>query len=47
MKPCIKIGCIKSIEEALTAIESGASAVGLVGKMPSGPGPIPENQYRT
>lgn len=40
MKPRIKICCIGSINEALTAIGSGASAIGLVGKMPSGPGPI-------
>jgi phosphoribosylanthranilate isomerase len=31
-----------SVEEAWMAIESGASAVGLVSAMPSGPGPIPE-----
>jgi len=36
----IKICCIKSIEEAETAVSFGASAIGLVGKMPSGPGPI-------
>ncbi|HEX2920187.1 MAG TPA: phosphoribosylanthranilate isomerase [Bacteroidales bacterium] len=40
MKVRIKICCISSINEALTAIESGADALGLVGKMPSGPGPI-------
>jgi phosphoribosylanthranilate isomerase len=39
----IKICCIGSISEALTAIESGADAIGLVGKMPSGPGPIPDD----
>lgn len=39
----IKICCIRSIEEAKTAIESGASAIGLVAKMPSGPGPIPDD----
>jgi len=38
----IKICCMASIEEARMAIEAGASAVGLVGKMPSGPGPIPD-----
>jgi phosphoribosylanthranilate isomerase len=38
-----KICCISSIEEAKLAIESGASAIGLVGKMPSGPGPIPDD----
>jgi phosphoribosylanthranilate isomerase len=36
----VKICCISSIEEAKLAIESGADAIGLVGKMPSGPGPI-------
>jgi phosphoribosylanthranilate isomerase len=36
----IKICCIKSIEEAAAAISCGASALGLVGRMPSGPGPI-------
>jgi phosphoribosylanthranilate isomerase len=38
----IKICCISSIEEAGIAIEYGASAIGLVGRMPSGPGPIPD-----
>jgi phosphoribosylanthranilate isomerase len=36
----IKICCISSVEEAKMAIHYGADAVGLVGKMPSGPGPI-------
>ncbi|MGD0753915.1 MAG: hypothetical protein ABR927_02550 [Bacteroidales bacterium] len=36
----IKICCIKSEYEARTAIESGASAIGLVARMPSGHGPI-------
>jgi phosphoribosylanthranilate isomerase len=40
MRTRIEICCIKSIEEARTAIESGADAIGLVAKMPSGPGPI-------
>lgn len=40
--PRVKICCIVSVEEALMAAESGASAVGLVSAMPSGPGPIPE-----
>ena len=43
MKPRIKICCISSIEEAETAIEFGASALGLVGRMPSGPGVIEDN----
>ena len=40
MKPRIKICCISSVDEAKLAISFGASAIGLVGKMPSGPGPI-------
>jgi len=36
----IKICCISSIEEARLAIQYGADAIGLVGPMPSGPGPI-------
>lgn len=40
--PRVKICCIASVEEAWLAIEHGASAVGLVSAMPSGPGPIPE-----
>jgi phosphoribosylanthranilate isomerase len=40
MKPRVKICCISSVEEALTAIKYGASALGLVGNMPSGPGVI-------
>jgi phosphoribosylanthranilate isomerase len=42
MLPRIKICCINSIDEAKTAIEFGASAIGLVARMPSGPGPIPD-----
>jgi len=40
MRTRIKICCISSIEEADMAIAYGADALGLVGKMPSGPGPI-------
>jgi phosphoribosylanthranilate isomerase len=40
MRTRIKICCISSIEEANMAIRHGADALGLVGKMPSGPGPI-------
>lgn len=36
----VKICCISSIQEAQWAIEAGAAALGLVAKMPSGPGPI-------
>ena len=39
-KPIVKICCISSIEEAQLAIECGASVLGLVGPMPSGPGII-------
>jgi phosphoribosylanthranilate isomerase len=39
----VKICCIASIEEAWMAIDAGASAIGLVSEMPSGPGPIPES----
>jgi len=42
MKPRVKICCIASVEEAWMAIDVGASAVGLVSAMPSGPGPIPD-----
>lgn len=38
----IKICCITTKEEARMAINYGADAVGLVAKMPSGPGPIPD-----
>jgi phosphoribosylanthranilate isomerase len=41
--PRIKICCISSEEEAKIAIQFGASALGLVGKMPSGPGVIPDD----
>lgn len=37
-----KICCIKSVDEARLAIRYGASAIGLVSAMPSGPGPIPD-----
>ncbi|MCC6287429.1 MAG: phosphoribosylanthranilate isomerase [Chitinophagaceae bacterium] len=40
MKPRVKICCISSVDEAMLAIQYGASALGLVGKMPSGPGII-------
>jgi len=42
----IKVCCIASEEEAALAIAMGASAVGLVSRMPSGPGPIPEARIR-
>ncbi|HKC35088.1 MAG TPA: phosphoribosylanthranilate isomerase [Chitinophagaceae bacterium] len=42
MRTRIKICCISSVSEAKLAINHGADALGLVGKMPSGPGPIPD-----
>jgi len=36
----IKICCMQSEEEARLAVAAGADALGLVGTMPSGPGPI-------
>ncbi|MEM9998834.1 MAG: phosphoribosylanthranilate isomerase, partial [Bacteroidota bacterium] len=44
MSPRVKICCIGSVEEARLAIRYGASAVGLVSAMPSGPGVIAEDQ---
>ena len=41
-KPRVKICCIAGVEEAWLAIQHGASALGLVSEMPSGPGVIPE-----
>lgn len=40
----VKICCITSIEEAKIATAYGASALGLVGHMPSGPGIISDNR---
>jgi phosphoribosylanthranilate isomerase len=39
-RPRVKICCIMSVEEARLAVTAGASALGLVGEMPSGPGVI-------
>ena len=44
--PRVKICCIASEAEAALAVSMGASAVGLVSRMPSGPGPIPESRIR-
>jgi phosphoribosylanthranilate isomerase len=42
----VKVCCIASEEEAALAVRMGASAIGLVSRMPSGPGPIPESRIR-
>ena len=46
MRPKIKICCISSQAEAQMAIKAGASALGLVARMPSGPGPISDELIR-
>ncbi|MEP6857158.1 MAG: phosphoribosylanthranilate isomerase, partial [Gemmatimonadales bacterium] len=46
VSPRVKICCIASEAEAAMAVRVGASAVGLVSRMPSGPGPIPESRIR-
>ncbi len=45
-KPRVKICCISSASEAQEAIRCGATALGLVGAMPSGPGVISDEQIR-
>ncbi|NNF12068.1 MAG: phosphoribosylanthranilate isomerase [Gemmatimonadetes bacterium] len=47
MGPRVKICCIQSEEEAELAVRFGASCIGLVGEMPSGPGPITDRAIRT
>ncbi len=44
LKTRVKVCCIASVEEARMAIDAGASALGLVSEMPSGPGVIPEER---
>jgi phosphoribosylanthranilate isomerase len=39
----IKICCIQNPTELRMAVDAGANAVGLVGRMPSGPGPIDDD----
>lgn len=46
MKPRVKICCIGSLEEAALAVSYGASALGLVSAMPSGPGVISDESAR-
>jgi phosphoribosylanthranilate isomerase len=42
----LKVCCIASVEEAAIAVRHGASAVGLVSEMPSGPGVISDDLAR-
>jgi phosphoribosylanthranilate isomerase len=44
LTPRLKICCIASVEEAALAVGAGASALGLVSHMPSGPGVISDEQ---
>ena len=43
-KPRVKICCIRSLDEAMMATDAGAAALGLVSRMPSGPGVITEEE---
>ncbi|MXW65593.1 MAG: phosphoribosylanthranilate isomerase [Gemmatimonadales bacterium] len=45
-RPAVKICCIESREEAALAASCGATAIGLVSAMPSGPGVIDEATIR-
>jgi phosphoribosylanthranilate isomerase len=45
-RPRVKICCVSSVEEASLAVRYGASALGLVSEMPSGPGVIADNLIR-
>ena len=42
-----KICCIQSADELRMAVDAGAHAIGLVGRMPSGPGPIHDELIRS
>ncbi len=46
IRPRVKVCCIASEAEATLAITYGASAIGLVSRMPSGPGAIPDSLIR-
>lgn len=46
MRTRLKVCCMASVAEALTAARLGADAVGLVAAMPSGPGPIADDLIR-
>lgn len=45
-RPRFKVCCMASTAEADLAIAAGATAIGLVAAMPSGPGPIPDALIR-
>ncbi len=47
VNPRVKICCISSPAEAALAIKYGASALGLVGHMPSGPGVIEDEMIKS
>lgn len=44
VRPRFKVCCIATVEEATLAVNHGASAVGLVSDMPSGPGVIADDR---
>jgi phosphoribosylanthranilate isomerase len=44
VRPRLKVCCIATIEEAELAVKHGASAIGLVSEMPSGPGVITDDR---
>lgn len=44
VRPRLKVCCIGSLDEARAAVRAGASALGLVSAMPSGPGVISEER---
>lgn len=46
MQPKVKICCISSPAEAALAVKYGAAALGLVGRMPSGPGVIEDDMIK-
>ncbi len=46
MRTRLKVCCISSRDEARIAMSAGADALGLVARMPSGPGPIPDELIR-
>jgi phosphoribosylanthranilate isomerase len=46
MIPRVKVCCIASVDEARLAVRHGASALGLVSAMPSGPGVIADEAIR-